>query len=124
MAKRRMFSKQITETGKFYLLTPLAQLLYFHMGMMADDDGFVDCYTIMRSLDATSKELDELIDRGYVKLLTGEEYICFITAWFESNSIRNDRYNPSEYHDRLYEVSGGKAGEPPNNRTAKISVMH
>ena len=41
MAKRRMFSLDVTDTDKFLDMPTSSQALYFHLGMHADDDGFV-----------------------------------------------------------------------------------
>ena len=41
MAKRRMFSLDIVDTDSFLDMPASTQNLYFHLGMRADDDGFV-----------------------------------------------------------------------------------
>ena len=41
MAKRRMFSLDVVDTDSFLDLPASSQSLYFHLGMRADDDGFV-----------------------------------------------------------------------------------
>ena len=41
MANRRMFSKDVVETDKFLNMPLTSQALYFHLGMEADDDGFI-----------------------------------------------------------------------------------
>ena len=41
MANRRMFSLDIVDTDAFLDMPMSAQCLYFHLGMRADDDGFV-----------------------------------------------------------------------------------
>lgn len=41
MANKRMFSVDVVETDAFLDLPPKTQALYFHLGMRADDDGFV-----------------------------------------------------------------------------------
>ena len=42
MAERRMFAKSIIDTDTFIDMPATARLLYFDLGMRADDDGFVD----------------------------------------------------------------------------------
>ena len=42
MAERRMFSKTITNSARFLMMPPSARLLYYDLGMAADDDGVVD----------------------------------------------------------------------------------
>ena len=41
MATKRMFSKDIVGSDAFQDMPHSSQLLYFHLGMEADDDGFV-----------------------------------------------------------------------------------
>ena len=41
MAKRRMFSLDVVDTDRFLDMPATTQNLYFHLGMRADDDGFV-----------------------------------------------------------------------------------
>ena len=41
MANRRMFSLDVVDTDVFLDLPISSQALYFHLGMRADDDGFV-----------------------------------------------------------------------------------
>jgi len=38
---RRMFSDEITTSDAFLDMPAESQLLYFHIGMNADDDGFI-----------------------------------------------------------------------------------
>ena len=41
MARRRMFSLDVVDTDRFLDMPSSTQALYFHLGMRADDDGFV-----------------------------------------------------------------------------------
>ena len=42
MAERRMFHSAVVESDAFLDMPAGAQALYFHLGMHADDDGFVN----------------------------------------------------------------------------------
>ena len=42
MAQKRMFDKAITNSDDFLELPDSSQVLYFHLSMNADDDGFVN----------------------------------------------------------------------------------
>ena len=42
MAERRMFAKTIIDSDAFLEMPTTSQLLYFHLAMRADDDGFVN----------------------------------------------------------------------------------
>ena len=98
MAKKRMFSMDIVDSDAFLDLTPSAQALYFHLCMRADDDGFVgNAKKIIRMLDLSDIDLDLLIDRRFV-LDFGNGVIC-IKHWWMNNTIRADRYTPTNYTD-------------------------
>ena len=42
MAERRMFAKTIVLSDAFLDMPPTARCLYFTLGMLSDDDGFVN----------------------------------------------------------------------------------
>ena len=94
MANRRMFSKEITNTDRFQSLKLSAQALYFHLGMNADDDGFVgNPLSITKAIDASSRDLEKLVENGY--LLPFKDGVYLISDWLINNHIRKDRYNPT-----------------------------
>ena len=109
MARRRMFSKEIVCTDKFYDLPPRAQALYFQMGMNADDDGFVSSpRSLLRLLEADKSELELLIDQGYI--LRYPDGVCLIADWLTNNQIRKDRYNETLFYEKMADLSvvGGR----------------
>ena len=96
MANKRMFSKEITNTDRFQSLKLSAQALYFHLGVQADDDGFVgNPMSITRSIGATKSDLKLLEDAGY--LIPFEKGVKVITDWRINNCLRSDRYVPTVY---------------------------
>lgn len=89
-----MFSQQVVETDKFLDLPATTQLLYFHLGMFGDDDGFVASpKKIMRSIGSSLNDLKGLIDSGYI--ITFDSGVIVITDWRINNTLRNDRYRES-----------------------------
>ncbi len=97
MAKRRMFSIEVVESDAFCVLPCSAQVLYFHLAMSADDDGFVDKWkSILRYLKVKTAMLDLLIDMGYVIEFSNE--VLLIADWLRHNRIRADRYEKSQYN--------------------------
>lgn len=67
MAKKWMFSQQIVETDKFVEMPPTAQLLYFHLGVYANGDGFVNNpRSIMRGIGARNDDFALLCTKGYI----------------------------------------------------------
>ena len=102
MAERRMFSKTVTNTARFLMMPAAARLLYYDLGMAADDDGFVEAFVVMRLSGASRSDLDVLEKKGYIKVLN-EELVTQILDWRKNNLIKNDRYQPSVYRDLIGE---------------------
>ena len=62
MAERRMFAKSIVMSDPFLELSFRARCLYFSLGVVADDDGFVNGHkSVMRQIGVTQKDFNELI---------------------------------------------------------------
>ena len=96
MAQRRMFSLQVVDTDQFLEMPPSAQLLYFHLGMRADDDGFVASpKRIAKCLHCRGKDLQLLTDLGL--LIAFDSGVVAITDWKRNNAIRADRYGGTIY---------------------------
>ena len=95
MAQRRMFSKTITNSSEFLMMSQSAQNLYFHFGMNADDDGFCEVFTTMRMTDSKPGDLKALHEGGFV--LVADSKVCIIKDWHENNQLRADRYKKSQY---------------------------
>lgn len=85
-----MFSKKILESQDYLELSKGARCLYISLNMAADDEGFVNnAEPIMRMIDATEDEFDELIRAGYI--LPVFPKIQVITHWHIHNSISKSR---------------------------------
>ena len=98
MAQRRMFSQKVTETDKFLDMGMTAQSLYFHLGMNADDDGFVgNPKSIKRMIGASEDDLKALVEKDY--LIVFEDGVVVIKDWRVSNYVKPDRYTPTIYTD-------------------------
>ena len=79
-----------------------SQALYFHLGMSADDDGFVSPRKILRMTGAGEDDLKVLLAKNFV--IPFETGVIVITHWKQNNYLRNDRYTPTIYkaeRDRL-----------------------
>lgn len=96
MAQRRMFSNKVIDTDIFLDLPLSTQVLYFHLSMRADDDGFIAApKRIMRLIGCTNDEIKLLIVQGF--LIPFENGVCVIKHWRIHNYIRNDRYTETIY---------------------------
>lgn len=84
-------------------MPPSSRLLYYDLGMMADDDGIVEAFTVMRTTGAAEDDLKVLVSKGFVSILN-EDLVSLITDWSRNNQIRRDRYQPSVYKDLLVKI--------------------
>lgn len=108
MAKRRMFSQQITESDAFLDMPLSAQALYFHLGLNADDDGFINSpKRIQRLIGANEDDLKLLIAKGFI--IPFDSGIVVVKHWKINNRIRSDRYIPTAYTEEMAMLS-----EKPN----------
>lgn len=106
MAERRMFSKAVINSARFLTMPPSSRLLYYDLGMAADDDGIVEAFTVIRTTSAAEDDLRVLIAKGFVSLLN-DELVAYITDWSKNNQIRKDRYCPSIYQNLLVKLGNG-----------------
>lgn len=96
MAERRMFAKNIVESDAFLGMSHAAQALYIHLSMQADDDGFINrTLSIIRAVNASQKDMDELVENGFVMPMGNGIYV--IKHWKMNNYIQRDRYKPTAY---------------------------
>lgn len=96
MADRRMFHKNVVESDAFLDMPTSAQALYFHIGMYADDDGFVNGpRRIARLIGANNEDLQLLIDNRF--LLAFANGVVVIKHWRMANSLKNDRAKMPQY---------------------------
>lgn len=104
MARRRMFSLDVIDTDKFLDMKATARLLYYELGMRADDEGFVSSpKRIMRTVGSTEEDLLILIENGYViKFSSG---VIVITHWKRHNSIQKDRFHETLYKSELSQLT-------------------
>ena len=98
MAERRMFAKTIIDSDAFLEMPISARLLYYDLGMRADDDGFINSpKKIMRTIGATTDDMNILIARKFV--IPFESGVVVIKAWRINNYLRADRYKETTYTD-------------------------
>ena len=98
MAERRMFAKTIVLSDAFLDMPLSARCLYFTLGMLADDDGFVNSpKSIMRQAGASTDDLNLLMAKRFI--LAFDSGIIVIKHWRIHNYIQKDRYKESKYID-------------------------
>ena len=104
MAERRMFAKTIVLSDAFLDMPLGARCLYMTMGMVADDDGFVNSpKSIIRQCGATEDDLKVLIAKRFI--IPFDNGVIVIKHWRINNYLRNDRYQPTAYVDEKEQLA-------------------
>lgn len=100
MAERRMFTKKITDSDAFVELSSAAQALYFHLNQGADDDGFNNqIQNAMFKAHASTDDLKVLMAKNYI--IRFESGVLVIKHWRMHNTLRKDRYTPTNFQEEL-----------------------
>lgn len=109
MANRRMFARTVTESDGFLDLSKDAQLLWFHLGLIADDDGFLNgTRRVMRLCGIDETALSELVNAGF--LLEFDSGVYLVRDWLINNQLRADRYHETtfQYEKSLVSLNESK----------------
>ena len=125
-----MFSLAITDSDIFLDMPMSTQCLYFHLGMRADDEGFINNpRKIIRMLGSNEDELKILIAKKLVILF--ETGVSVITHWNVHNKIRKDRVKVTHHleeksllvmkEDQTYELSSTLQ---PNDNQMTTKCQH
>ena len=117
-----MFAKTIVLSDAFLDMPLSARCLYFTLGMLADDDGFVNSpKSIMRQAGASIDDLKILLAKKFV--LDFDSGVIVIKHWRINNYLRSDRYTKTKYIEEknsldvdengAYSVGVSSEGVPP-----------
>lgn len=91
-----MFSLDVVDTDRFLDLPSSSQALYFHLGMRADDDGFVSSpKRITTAVNCSADDMKLLIAKGFI--IPFSSGVCVIRDWKTNNYLRGDRHTPTRY---------------------------
>lgn len=100
MANKRMFCLDIVNSDAFLDMPLSAQALYFHLGMRADDDGFIgNPKSIQRLAGASQDDLMLLITKRF--LIAFDNGVVVIKHWRMNNYIQKDRKKDTTYTELL-----------------------
>lgn len=109
MARRRMFDLEIVDTDLFLEMPVSSQNLYFHLGMRADDDGFIsNPKKIIRSIGASEDDLKILISKKFI--IPFQNGLIVIRHWKINNYIRKDRYSETIYKEEKKQLTEDENG--------------
>jgi len=132
MAQRRMLSLKIVDTDAFLDMPLSSQVLYFHLTMRADDDGFVsNPKKIMRMIGSQNDDYKILITKRFI--IPFENGVCVIKHWLIHNLIRSDRYTTTQWikeksqlsidpKTKKYSVNEGENNVIPNDNQMATQV--
>ena len=99
-AERRMFAKTIVLSDAFLDMPLSARCLYFTLGMLADDDGFINSpKSIMRQCGASEDDLRVLLSKKFV--LAFDSGVIVIKHWRINNYLRQDRHTDTKYVEEM-----------------------
>lgn len=91
-----MFAKTIIDSDAFLDMPITSQLLYFHLSMRADDDGFVNKpKSVMRMCGCKEDDLKLLFVKKF--LIPFDSGVVVIKHWKIHNYIRKDTYTETKY---------------------------
>ena len=100
MAQKRMFDKTITNSDEFIEMPISCQVLYFHLSMNADDDGFINNWkSIMRMIGTKEDDLKVLIAKQFI--IPFDSGVIVIKHWRINNFLRKDRHNETKFQKEL-----------------------
>ena len=132
MAKKRMFSLDVIDLDSFIEMPVSAKLLYYDLGMRADDDGFVGNPKKITLLAGCNKEdIETLIKNEFIYMFSSG--VIAIRHWNVNNQIRKDRYNETfridekrllKLENNVYELkdNSGIPNDIPTVTTVKYSI--
>lgn len=104
MSECRMLSKKVTEDDNFIGLPAACQLLYVHLVMGADDDGFNNQTNMAKyKSHATDEDLKTLAANKFIIMFENSNVIL-IKHWRISNRLRKDGYVGTTFKDLFAQV--------------------
>ena len=132
MAKKRMFSLDVVDLDSFIEMPVSAKLLYYDLGMRADDDGFIGNPKKITLLAGCNEEdIETLIKNKFIYMFSSG--VIAIRHWNVNNQIRKDRYNETfridekrllKLENNVYELkdNSGIPNDIPTVTTVKYSI--
>ena len=122
-----MYAKSIVLSDAFLDMPPSTRCLYFTLGMVADDDGFVNSpKSVMRQCGATDDDLKLLIAKYF--LIPFDSGVVVIRQWRLNNFLRSDRYHATKCVEEKSQIQIEEDGsyskiEKPVRRVRNITPL-
>ena len=100
MANKRMFSLSVVDTDNFLEMPISSRLLYYELGMRADDDGFVDNWKkILLFTGLKEDDMKILMSKNFI--IPFDSGVLVIRHWRMNNYLQKDRIKPTIYQEEL-----------------------
>ena len=104
-----MFAKTIVLSDAFLDMPLSARCLYFTLGMLADDDGFVNApRSVMRQCGASDDDMKLLITKKFVLIF--DSGVIVIKHWRINNYLQRDRYRETKYVEEKEQLTIDEKG--------------
>ena len=104
MAQKRMFSLSVVDTDQFLSMPVSSRLLYYELGMRADDDGFVDNWNkILLFTGLKEDDLKLLIVKKFI--IPFDSGVIVIRHWRLNNYLQKDRMKPTIHVEELKQLN-------------------
>lgn len=118
-----MFDKTITNSDDFLELPDSSQVLYFHLSMNADDDGFINNWkSIMKMTGTKEDDLKILIAKQYI--IPFDSGVIVMRHWRINNYLRSDRYKETKFIDEKSQLLLGKNEEYTLDKNVGIPMVY
>ena len=104
MAQKRMFSLSVVDTDQFLEMPISSRLLYYELGMRADDDGFVDNWKkILMFTGLKDDDMKLLIAKNFI--IPFESGVIVIRHWRLNNYLQKDRTKPTIHKEEFNQLA-------------------
>jgi hypothetical protein len=122
MAERRCFGMKIVDSDAFLDMPLSTQALYFHLGMRADNDGFVNNpRRIARLIGACDDDLNILLSKRFI--LVFDNGVVVIKHWRIQNTLKNDRLKMPQYPEIAAKVYIKANGSYTDDFSEGVSLL-
>ena len=99
-----MFAKTIIDSDAFLDMPASTQMLYFHLSMRADDEGFINNpKKIQRMVCSTDDDFKLLLAKKFI--ISFDSGVVVIKHWKIHNIIRMDRFSKTLYQEEKKSLS-------------------
>lgn len=123
MARKRMFDLGVVDTDLFLEMPQSTQNLYFHLGMRADDDGFIsNPKKIIKIIGANEDDLKILFTKQFI--IPFESGVVVIRHWKLNNYLRKDRHIDTIYKEEIKQLVEDENGIYNLNTTIGIPTVN